>query len=112
MSAPCEPCAHAAAQGWWGPLPDGATTHCRRCHRGWSGAGQVHCSRCCRHFSADSALRLHRGPNGCADPATITTQTGTPRLERREDRFGVVWGWPGERRDGWASRLGNERMAS
>lgn len=57
----CVPCGHASEHGWFG-LKSG--THCRQCHRTWTGAKQAHCVTCCRHFSSPSTFDFHFGKEG------------------------------------------------
>lgn len=87
----CPVCERADRTGWFG-IDRGS--HCRKCHRTWTGLAQAHCTVCHRHFTTDSAAVLHHTAKGCADPATLLTKAGEPRLVKSETQHGPIWGWP------------------
>ncbi len=93
----CETCDLKGDQGW-GPLPEGAVSHCRDCHRSWRLKSEGHCAGCHQHFSSEKAFDLHRmgaytpvGERYCAAPASVTYSTGTRKLFARETAYGMVW---------------------
>lgn len=57
MSALCPICTHVEAHGSYGPAHRGS--HCRGCHRSWSGTYQAHCATCHRHFASPAAFEHH-----------------------------------------------------
>lgn len=90
----CSICTYAKANGWWGPeLRSG--THCRDCHRSWTGLKEIHCVLCCKHFSTPENLDKHKTSAGkCKDPARLKKQDGTPVLMEVQRKSGSVWvGW-------------------
>lgn len=95
---PCELCTYAAARGSWPPGHRG--THCRRCHRSWTGRRQAHCATCCEHFSADGAFLRHWGGSSDAAPAYEGAHHDPAGIELlRQDDAGVwhhAGEWPGQ----------------
>lgn len=69
----CEICVYANEHGSW--PTDHRGTHCRECHRSWSGKREVHCAACCLHFSADSVADKHYVRGQCLDPIDMLTRT-------------------------------------
>lgn len=89
----CPVCTHADEHGWWGP--DHRGTHCRDCHRSWTGLKEAHCTVCCAHFSTDNHAESHRGVRGaCIPPGDVlrnTPQGEAPRLRLVDRGSGPVW---------------------
>ena len=77
----CELCAYNAEHGWWGPGFHGS--HCRRCHKNWSGLGRAHCTVCCETFSTDGTARAHWVRGVHVPPAQVLDKDGGARLELR-----------------------------
>lgn len=76
----CDICAYADVHGSWPKSLRG--THCRDCHRSWSGFRESHCaavrpdgSVCCLHFSADSVAEKHRVKDRCMTREEMRSQT-------------------------------------
>lgn len=80
--AECTVCDHARIHGWDG-LKHG--THCRGCHRTWTGLKELHCTRCHQHFASEAGADAHQ-PRGirCRKPPSERFQ-----IEMR--RSGPVW---------------------
>lgn len=98
MPEPCAPCAHAARHGWWGPNHRG--THCRGCHRSWTGLAEAHCVGCHEHFTTNGTADLHRQAGQCVPPGSLRRKDGSPVLvPSTKARFhsGVTWGQPDNR---------------
>jgi hypothetical protein len=89
----CPVCRHADEHGWWGQNG----THCRKCHRTWTGLREAHCVRCCAHFSTPENADMHVGVTECRDPATLVTRDGSPRLKPVQRASGPTWVGAGER---------------
>ena len=96
MSA-CSICAHADEHGWWGPdlREQGAETHCRDCHRSWSGTTQAHCVVCHRHFTTDSAAAQHVKPGDGVYCYSDSHMKRRRRLAVRGSKHGPIWPWAG-----------------
>jgi hypothetical protein len=96
----CEVCAYADEHGDWVDAIPGLT-HCRRCHGSWSQRSELqHCTACCRTFTSETAADIHRGPEGCRDPAELRTAGGRLRLAISQRRpfpgtTVTIWGKPG-----------------
>lgn len=96
LKTDCRTCQHATEHGWWGDI--GGKVHCPTCHA-TTGPTRPHCCACHRTFTSDHAAELHRiqtdtpGRRTCADPATITTKAGDPKLKLRADG---LWSGAGE----------------
>lgn len=94
----CETCRHAELHGWWGPKRRG--THCRHCHRSWTGKSESHCvgkledgSQCCLHFSRDSIGNRHRVDGRCLtlpELMALRKSTGEPLFDLETRRSGPV----------------------
>jgi hypothetical protein len=69
MTAACDPCAHAAAHGWWGP--DHRGTHCRDCHASWAGYARAHCTVCHETFASAGVAEAHWLRGVHHDPSTV-----------------------------------------
>jgi hypothetical protein len=86
----CPVCSYADEHGAWPPAHRG--THCRACHRSWTGLKEAHCVVCCAHFSTDNHAQSHRGPHGtCLDPAGVLRNDTQPRLRLVDRGSGPVW---------------------
>lgn len=85
----CSTCDYADRHGWFGPGHRG--THCRGCHRSWTGLKEAHCRRCHRHFSTPNNFDLHLTPKGCAEPGDLRSKAGVPLLRPVERASGAVW---------------------
>jgi hypothetical protein len=70
-------------------------SHCRDCHRTWTGHAEAHCSICHHHFTSNSAFDAHLAPSkaeeDCYDPETITNRTGEPRFVAVDRKHGPTW---------------------
>lgn len=79
----CEPCEHASLHGWWGSSIAG--THCRGCHRSWTGLAEGHCMVCHLHFGkGDDAWNAHLDGERHRTLAELTgllTEAGKPRFK-------------------------------
>lgn len=64
----CEICETIETTGWIG---DSTSSHCRGCHRSWSGTSAGHCKACHEHFRSETAFRRHRRDNACVPPADV-----------------------------------------
>jgi hypothetical protein len=87
----CEVCATTLALGWLG---DSGMSHCRSCHRTWTGQNAGHCTRCHRHFASESAFRYHQRigpPLVCVPPEQLVDSHGDSRLALKETRWGSEW---------------------
>lgn len=81
----CTPCENAETLGWWGP--DHKGTHCRGCHRSWTGLGEGHCTVCHLHFGpGGQAWDVHFDGDRHRSLAELTGL----RSEAGEPRFKVV----------------------
>lgn len=86
-------------------------SRCGGCDRNWTGIAEAHCAACHRHFTTTTAFDKHRQGTDdnryCADPATLLTSAGKPRLSAVLRASGEVWGYPsdGEASFGWLSTL-------
>jgi hypothetical protein len=88
----CVPCSNAEIRGWWGP--DHKGTHCRDCHRSWTGTTQVHCVGCHEHFTSARAFDAHL--THCAPDARETLPVavrndGNPVFVLRDLNDGPAW---------------------
>jgi hypothetical protein len=83
----CPVCAHTSAHHWWGQ--DG--THCRRCHRSWTGFREIHCCICCAHFSTPANLDLHKVGGRCVPPGDVVDKDGRPKLRIKAGAGGPTW---------------------
>lgn len=91
----CDVCAYAAEHGWWGP--DFMGTHCRNCHRSWTGKTESHCASCHESFTSVEPFDIHL-EHCTGDPATtrerladLSRSDGNPLLALRERKGGPVW---------------------
>jgi hypothetical protein len=88
----CSVCEYAAEHHSWPASLRG--THCKGCHRTWSGKKEAHCTACHAHFSTPSNFDAHLSPRGCAEPGAVTDLAGRPRLRPVVRASGAVWvGW-------------------
>lgn len=97
----CEPCEHADREGWWGPGHRG--THCRNCHRSWTGYAEAHCVECCLHFSTDRVADAHRVGGRCmtlSDLMAVHRPTGARVFDVSTRASGLVVTW-------WRDRSGD-----
>lgn len=85
----CVPCRNAAEIGWWGP--DHKGTHCRGCHRSWTGLKEAHCQRCHEHFGSVRASDLHDPGFVCFRPENLVRKDGTAVFGSRDRASGNVW---------------------
>lgn len=85
----CIPCRNAAEIGWWGPEHRG--THCRVCHRSWTGLTEAHCVKCHEHFASPSTADLHDPAGVCQKPRDAVRKDGLPVFAARQRRSGLVW---------------------
>ena len=83
LASLCEICEYASEHGSW--PTDHRGTHCKGCHRSWTGLAQSHCTVCHRHFGSDAAGDAHWPGKGseCQDPEGY---------RRYETRSGVIFG--------------------
>jgi len=93
---PCGPCGHAERRGWFGPDHSGKT-HCRDCHRSWTGKTEAHCATCHEHFGSvdpfDAHLELCTADTADVRErlADLSRTSGNPVLALRERASGPVW---------------------
>jgi hypothetical protein len=90
----CQPCDHAAREGWWGPGHRG--THCQDCHRSWTGYAEAHCAECHLHFSTDHVAAAHRVGDHCmtlSDLRAVRRESGSPVFDTRSRASGLVVVW-------------------
>lgn len=86
----CQVCAYADEHGAWPASHRG--THCRGCHRSWTGLKEAHCVTCHAHFSTDNHAQSHRLPRGgCTDPAAVLRTDRQPRMRLVDRGSGPVW---------------------
>lgn len=84
----CAVCDHADQHRWWGQ----SVTHCRKCHRSWTGLREIHCAGCCEHFSTPDNLDLHKTPNGgCTNPGQVVAKSGQLKLRTKTGPNGLTW---------------------
>lgn len=91
---PCATCKHADEHGWWGP--DHIGTHCRGCHRSWTGKREAHCLTCHEHFSTPANFDAHLTSHGCRNPWLVKTRTGRKLMKPVQRASGRVWVGSGE----------------
>lgn len=84
----CPVCEHNRLHGWTG-LRKGS--HCRDCHRTWTGLREAHCTLCCAHFTTPANFDRHLTRAGCQPPAGVVDKAGAPRLVAIERASGLVW---------------------
>lgn len=84
----CEVCRHDLEHGWFG-LKSG--THCRGCHRTWTGLKEAHCTACHELFGSVSTSDLHDPGMVCKPPGNLRRIDGTPALRPRQRASGIVW---------------------
>jgi len=53
----CSVCDHVHE---YGHLEDLRTSHCRICHRTWTGTSAAHCTVCHEHFTSDTGFDRHK----------------------------------------------------
>lgn len=86
----CKVCAYAAIHACW--PKDHRGTHCRDCHRSWTGLKEAHCVTCHEHFSTDAHAESHRGSRGaCVHPASVLRKDGEARMRLTDRGSGPVW---------------------
>jgi hypothetical protein len=89
--ATCPACTFADQNGYWGPSVKGGT-HCRTCHRSWTGLTEIHCVLCCEHFSNIGNLDRHKTRTGaCIPPASVVDKAGVPFLKVKPSASGPTW---------------------
>jgi len=88
---PCAVCSYADEHGWWGPGHKG--THCRDCHRSWTGTAKAHCTLCHETFSTNGVADLHWLRGVHHEPCTVKA------LRQGDDG---TWHTAGERPAHWA----------
>lgn len=88
----CAICAYAATHGWWGP--DHTGTHCRDCHRSWTGTTQAHCAGCHEHFTSAASFDKHLplcGPDAHERYTVASRTDGNPVFVLRDLNDGRAW---------------------
>lgn len=94
MREPCRVCAHSKSTGSFGLA---GKTHCRDCHRTWSGTTQAHCVRCHQHFSCVRAADRHMvfadelDSGYCLHPSDVLNKREEHVLAVRVDVHGPTW---------------------
>jgi hypothetical protein len=82
LTADCDICTYARLHAGWPPQHRG--THCRDCHRSWTGLARAHCVVCHATFSTNGTADLHWSSSGYdanhLDPASVTNRHGEPLL--------------------------------
>lgn len=63
----CSTCDYADVHAHW-PMPG---THCRDCHRSWTGTGQAHCTICHEQFASNGVSDRHWTKSGHVQPSEV-----------------------------------------
>jgi len=94
MTISCEICSYADVNGSWPTDHNG--THCRVCHRSWTGLKEIHCVVCHEHFSTPNNLDLHKDGTKCILPQDVKNSKGETLMKSTEGPNGVTWRLTGE----------------